>query len=129
MAKGGSPQGQPVKATLPSTDEPLTQAGALMGTPIYMAPELAGGVKFAKPSADIFSLGVIGYELLTGKSPFAEPPALMRLANRTIPPPAPLSHLCPKLDRKAAAILQRCLAYDPAERPTAREIADELALR
>ncbi|MCK6589140.1 MAG: protein kinase, partial [Polyangiaceae bacterium] len=88
-------------------DGSLTQTGALMGTPIYMAPELAAGVKFAKPSADIFSLGVIAYELLAGKSPFPEPPALMRLAGKTMPPPPPLRELCPKVHPVVAAIVER----------------------
>jgi serine/threonine-protein kinase len=107
-------------------DGSLTQTGALMGTPIYMAPELAAGVKFAKPSADIFSLGVIAYELLTGKSPFPEPPALMRLAGRTMPPPPPLRDLCPKVPPAVAAIVQRCISRDPADRPTASEVAETL---
>jgi serine/threonine-protein kinase len=98
-----------------------------MGTPIYMAPELAAGVKFAKPSADIFSMGVIGYELLSGKSPFPDPPALMRLAGRSVPPPAPLMDVCPKkVPPQVASIIERCLARDPADRPTAREVADTL---
>jgi serine/threonine protein kinase len=109
-----------------SGDGSLTQTGALMGTPIYMAPELAAGVKFAKPSADIFSLGVIAYELLTGKSPFPEPPALMRLAGRTMPPPPPLRDLCPNAPPAVVAIVQRCIARDPADRPTAREVAETL---
>jgi serine/threonine protein kinase len=126
--RSGSSQAMPAqKATLPPTDSPLTQTGALMGTPIYMAPELASGVKFAKPSADIFSLGVIGYELLTGKSPFVEPPALMRLAGRSAPPPEPLLRMRPKLPPGAAQIIERCLSHDPAARPTAREVAEKLA--
>ncbi|HZF53748.1 MAG TPA: serine/threonine-protein kinase [Polyangiaceae bacterium] len=107
-------------------DGSLTQTGALMGTPIYMAPELAAGVKFAKPSADIFSLGVIAYELLSGKSPFPEPPALMRLSGRTMPPPPSLRVLCPGAPPIVAAIIERCLARDPANRPTAREVAETL---
>jgi serine/threonine protein kinase len=111
---------------MPNEDGSLTQTGALMGTPIYMAPELAAGVKFAKPSADIFSLGVIGYELLSGKSPFPEPPALLRLAGRTAPPPPALRDLCPKVHPVVASIIERCLARDPAERPTASEVAETL---
>lgn len=110
----------------PNEDGSLTQTGALMGTPIYMAPELAAGVKFAKPSADIFSLGVMGYELLSGKSPFPEPPALLRLAGRPVPPPPPLRELCPKVPPVVASIIERCLASDPAGRPTATEVAETL---
>jgi serine/threonine protein kinase len=124
--RSGSVSLRPQKPSLLPPEAPLTQTGALMGTPIYMAPELAAGVKFAKPSADIFSLGVIGYELLTGSSPFPEPPALMRLAGRTAPPPEPLRTACPKLPPLAASIIERCLARDPADRPTAREVADAL---
>lgn len=106
--------------------DPLTQTGALMGTPIYMAPELAAGVKFAKPSADVFSFGVIAFEVLTGKAPFPEPPALMQLAGRVPPPPPPLRSMCTEIAPSIAAILDRCLSRIPGDRPSSAELSDTL---
>ena len=60
----------------------LTRTGAIMGTPIYMAPELAGGARAAGPSADIFSFGVVAYELLARQLPHTAPPVLERLSGQ-----------------------------------------------
>jgi hypothetical protein len=49
----------------------LTRTGAILGTPLYMAPELAGGARAAGPTADVFSLGVVAYELFSSQAPFA----------------------------------------------------------
>lgn len=105
----------------------LTRTGILMGTPKYMAPELAVGAKEARPSSDVFSFGVIAYELLTGKAPFAESPAERRLRGSSFPPPPPLRERCPTLSPRIADMLDRCLAKAPELRPTARELADLLA--
>jgi serine/threonine protein kinase len=105
----------------------LTRTGILMGTPKYMAPELAMGVKEARTSSDLFSFGVIAYELLTGKAPFTESPAEKRLRGSSFPPPPPLREQCARLPPRIADMLDRCLAKDPEMRPTARELADLLA--
>jgi serine/threonine-protein kinase len=101
----------------------LTRTGAVLGTPNYIAPELAHGARDAAPSSDIWSFGVIAHELLTGALPFFVAPvfapnqpleALWRGAGAAIPPA-----LC--------ALIERCLARDPSARPTAEELARELA--
>jgi len=99
----------------------LTHAGDLLGTPAYIAPELAGGIREALPSSDIFAFGVLGYEMIAGRPPFATAPVLDRLAGRDIPPPPPLE------PRDAlAALIERCLDLAPDRRPTAAELASAL---
>lgn len=94
----------------------LTEAGALLGTPAYMAPELARGAEHASPASDVFAWGVVAYELFTGRTPFAEPAVM--LAARGAPLPAVTGVPAP---------IARALDGDPARRPTAAAIRDALA--
>jgi hypothetical protein len=98
----------------------LTRTGAFMGTPRFMAPELVNGARDVLPSADLWSFGVIAYELLTGSAPFAEPPVLARLNGRMPATPARL----PQLDGDLHTFIRRCLDEDPRARPTAAAFAD-----
>jgi serine/threonine-protein kinase len=102
---------------------PLTRTGHLVGTPRYMAPELAGSVREAGPAADIFSLGVIAYELFSSKLPYTAPPIYERLAGRTPEPPPVLATLVPTLPSELAELVDRCLASSIDIRPSARELA------
>ncbi len=105
-----------------------TQTGVIFGTVQYMAQELHVGTKHATRSSDVFSLGIIAFELLTGKRPFAEAPVTTRLAAR-MPPPAPgIRNYCPTLSPEIAALLDRAMSHDPRERPTATELAAALRL-
>ncbi len=117
----------PALAPTAASDPALTATGAWMGTPLYMAPELARGAKYAAPSSDVWSYGVIAFELLTGNFPFAHPPLLDALAGKTITspglPPAPAS----RMSDAVRAMLDRCLAVDPTKRPTAADLAQVLA--
>ncbi len=97
----------------------LTATGALLGTPLYMAPELfVGGA--AAASADLFSFGVLAYELLCGQGPWPEgrSPLLARLRGEPLAAPRELPAAVPSPLR---ALLERCLSTDPALRP---EVAD-----
>ncbi len=118
----------PVDGPYPlANDGHLTQTGVLMGTPRYMAPELGAGAKLARPSSDMFSLGVIAYEILTGTTPFREAPAVLRMQGLSYPPPTPLSAACPGIDPALAALFERCLLKEPSDRPRARELAEAIA--
>jgi predicted Ser/Thr protein kinase len=103
-----------------TTDPALTRTGMLMGTPLYMAPELGRGAKSASASSDLWSFGLIAYELVTAKLAFSTPPVLEAMAGKTITPPRFPEEA---LDAPIATIFGRCLDLDPAARPTAAEVA------
>jgi serine/threonine-protein kinase len=105
--------------TLEASDVALTATGALMGTPLYMAPELARGAERASASSDIWSLGVIAFEILDGRFPFAVAPVLDALAGRAIDVPS----MRAELSDEERAIVARCLSLDPAARPSADRVA------
>jgi tRNA A-37 threonylcarbamoyl transferase component Bud32 len=102
---------------------PLTKTGVVMGTPLYMAPELLRGAKSAPPSADVFSFGIIAYELLTGEHPFGEAPITHAL--RSNRPPVPNVERA-GVSAELARTIHACLSFHPEERPTSREIAEQL---
>lgn len=109
----------------------LTAVGMLVGTPMYLAPELTEGSRLARPPADIFSFGVIAYELVAKTMPFSEPPVVTRYRGEAlrIPPlqkAATAAELSPAMT-VMASLIGRCLAEDPAIRPTAEEILAVLA--
>ena len=91
---------------------PLTRAGTLIGTPGYLAPERVAG-QAATPASDLYSLGIVGYECLTGSLPFAGTPLEVALAHSTgrLPP------LGPHVPPGAAALVATLTARDPAGRP------------
>ena len=109
---------------LAAGDSPgLTRTGAIMGTPLYMAPELVHGTRAGGPAADVFNLGVVAYELLTKELPHAAPPLLERLAGRTLPSPRPMAETKPELPADLSSLVDRCLAENPEHRPSANAIA------
>lgn len=111
----------PMKRRRGSSDG-LTQLGEILGTPRYMAPELFLGANLARPHADIFSFGVMAYEVLTGALPFEEPPLLLAARGIDELRFEPLHALCAGLAPELASLLERCLAIDPTRRPTAGEL-------
>jgi serine/threonine-protein kinase len=99
----------------------LTQTGVLIGTPLYMAPELATGSRKAPPASDIWSFGVIAFELLTGKIPFSVPPVVAIWKQQSVSSPR-LQTQRADLPEGLATLLDRCLSVDPAQRPTLPEL-------
>jgi serine/threonine protein kinase len=104
----------------------LTQTGTLLGTAAYVAPEQARGEP-AGPAVDLYALGAVLYELLTGRQP-RQATTLAELASRLDEPVTPLRELVPDVPAALEALVMRCLAAVPGERPSsAAGLARELA--
>ena len=104
----------------------LTSAGFALGTPTYMAPEQATADPGTDHRADLYSVGVLGYELLTGAPPFTGSPQQVITQHLTTPP-APITSKRADVPDALADAITRALAKYPAERPgTAREMSAAL---
>ncbi|MGH7717966.1 MAG: protein kinase domain-containing protein, partial [Gemmatimonadaceae bacterium] len=104
-----------------------TTAGMAIGTPAYMAPEQLAGDPAADHRLDIYAVGLLAYELLTGESPFtgSSPQAIMAAQLTRIP--EPLHVLRPDVPPELSAIIMRSLAKSPEERPaSAQDLMNEL---
>jgi eukaryotic-like serine/threonine-protein kinase len=116
------------KLTVPGSDgHGLTKTEAVMGSPFYMSPEQLMSARDVDMRTDIWALGVICFQLLTGKLPFYADtlPQLCMAIN--LAAPTPLRHCRPDLPSEVEAMLVRCLTKDPGKRyTTVAELAAEL---
>jgi len=105
-----------------------TQSGSILGTPSYMAPEqAAGNIKEIGPRSDIYALGAILYEMLTGRPPFLADSPFETIMQVMRDEPVPPRTLQPKLPRDIEIITLKCLEKNQAKRyQTADELADDL---
>jgi serine/threonine protein kinase len=105
----------------------LTSEGMVVGTPSYMAPEQAAAqTEKIGPCTDLYSVGVVFFEMLTGRLPFEGPPLLV-LGKIVHEPPPALAALRPYLDARLEALLRKALAKEPRERfQNARQFIDAL---
>ena len=103
---------------------PITRTGMVVGTPSYLAPERAAGGP-ASPASDLYSLGIVGYECLSGAPPFSGMPLEVAAAHqhRELPP------LPPSVPAGAAWLIAGLTAKDPANRPPSAAVAAEQAVR
>jgi serine/threonine protein kinase/tetratricopeptide (TPR) repeat protein len=107
----------------------LTQSGSFVGTPEYMSPEQVRG-EHVDGRSDLFALGIILYELLTGKSPYRAGTALAIMLKRIQEPARPPIELDPAIPKLLNDVVVRCLEIDPRRRyGKAQEILDHLEVR
>ena len=106
-----------------ATDTQITGAGQMLGTPIYMSPEQARSPSEVGPPADVYSLGVLLYEMVTGAPPFTADRAVDVVVRHSLEKPRPLP-ACGGLDEMIMWMLEK----NPAARPASSEIEQELLL-
>jgi serine/threonine-protein kinase len=101
----------------------LTTAGVALGTPAYMAPEQATADPALDHRVDIYAVGIVGYELITGRTPFGGLTPQQTLAAHVAEPPPAMTRFRPSVPPALEAVIMRCLAKHPADR---WQTADEL---
>ncbi len=111
------------KAVSDAGGEKLTTVGVAVGTPKYMSPEQATGASHLDQRSDVYSIGILGYELLTGDPPFSGKTTQAILAAHVIEPPKDIRSTRPAVPQGLSDALMKCLEKNPADR---WQSADEL---
>lgn len=105
----------------------LTQVGAIIGTPRYMSPEQCSGVAPLTPASDVYSLGIILYEMLTGAVPFSADAPLAVALKQVSEPPRPPREIIAAIPAEIERVVLHALTKDPRARPAdANEFRSEL---
>jgi serine/threonine-protein kinase len=116
-----------IAKTVAELGEP-TNSGMIMGTPTYMSPEQVNGDPVVDHRSDIYSVGVLGYHMLTGRPPFVGASSHEVAFGHLTRAPEPIRKLNPSVPAAMAGALERCLAKNPEERfQSASELAGELS--
>ncbi|HEY5086224.1 MAG TPA: protein kinase, partial [Gemmatimonadaceae bacterium] len=115
------------RAVSEGNDTRLTTTGLAIGTPAYMSPEQCAGDRGVDGRSDIYSLGVVGYQMLSGDLPFVASNTPGMFVKHLTEQPRPLSDRVQGLPPDLNAIIMRCLAKEPSDRfPTATALVDAL---
>jgi serine/threonine protein kinase len=105
----------------------LTQTGVAVGTPTYMSPEQAVGERAIDGRSDIYSLGVVGYQMLTGRVPFQASNSMALLLKHVSEQPTPIAELRPEAPKQLCEAIERALKKAPEDRwPTASAFREAL---
>jgi serine/threonine protein kinase len=114
-----------LNAAMPSSG--MTSTGMAVGTPAYMAPEQLAGDSAADHRIDIYAVGLLAYELLNGRSPFAANSPQRVLAAVLTQDPLPLINVRPDIPTPLSDLVMQCLSKEPDQRPpTAKALLDQL---
>ena len=103
-----------------------TQAGSVLGTPAYMAPEQCKGAALVTDKSDVYALGIMMYEMLCGHVPFRGTGLGDIMVAHLTQEPSPLRDVTPDVSPELAAYVHRLLAKDPAMRPTMKEVIAQI---
>lgn len=105
----------------------FTQTEQVMGTPAYMSPEQLQSAKYVDARADIYAIGCIIYEMLTGRPPFTASSKMELMLKVSHDPPEPIERYRPEVSKELIRIVEKIMAKDPGERfATAKLLADAL---